>query len=143
MGGAFRASEGWEEPSRSTERIRRAAHRQGVLAAFIRPYEDDKLEIPVTGMVKLAGGKATPFLSVPDSLAKKGLAFDVKKLPFTASGHSLVLPVLGGKDTTLVNLRTRQTWTVKAPKGMTTTSAAASGGVSCGAAVSPSPRAMM
>lgn len=80
-----------------------------------------------TGIVKLSGGKAEPFLSLPKAAAEKGYTVPNYQ-PFTAGGHSLVLPAGSGVGTTVVNLRTRQAWSVKEPKGLEVGAAAASDG---------------
>ncbi|RKW69944.1 hypothetical protein DWQ67_10795 [Galactobacter caseinivorans] len=100
---------------------------QGVLAASVAPSKEHDSGARYTGIVKLSGGKAEPFLNLPETAAKKGFTFDTLK-PFTASGHSLALPQDGGKNTMVVNLRTRQAWEVKNPKGMNVRTASASEG---------------
>ncbi|RKW69946.1 hypothetical protein [Galactobacter caseinivorans] len=100
---------------------------QGVLAASVKPYKFPSGELRYTGIVKLSGGKAKPFLSLSGSAAKKGYTTETF-VPFTASGHSLALPSQAGKGTTVVNLRTRQAWTVNYSKGTEGSSASASGG---------------
>ncbi|RKW69945.1 hypothetical protein [Galactobacter caseinivorans] len=98
---------------------------QGVFAASVKPTAD---QVRYYGIVKLSGGKAKPFLSLSGSAAKKGYKTPGAEKPFTASGHSLVLPMQEGKAANVINLRTSEAWTVKHSKGMSGEMAAVSGG---------------
>ena len=79
----------------------------------------------LSGIVKLGGGKATPFLK----FSRSTLAASVGEGPwnFAASGRTLTLPQAGTAGQLVVNLRTKRAWNIPSGKGSTPAPAGVSG----------------
>lgn len=90
----------------------------GVLAVAVLPKtgsEDYAAQSELSGIVKLSGGKAVPFLK-----------FNGVALPsqigdgtwwFNADGHTLTLPTAGTNGQLVINLRTKKAWNVPSARG--------------------------